>query len=345
MTVWADKPEKPLTYFSILEKIEKKTGDTTYKTIREVPEDGTGKAKRDVYDRILEIHETNTVSGVDYVVKTSYTYIEDSDLVHTETIQIDDGTQYTITYSYDTSSRIKTIQYPSGKILEYFYNTRGYVRRITFDGNGIVEYHYDPLGSIIGKNVGERGIDDWVLETINQYDYRGFRYTTETRGMGDLRKYEFSHFPDGRIDYIKNNLDLTRSKKYTYDNGYRLIGAQVGTLVNSGEQCTALYYDESYNYDLMGNLVNSDVDITTYEMRDWFDDDEVHFSYQINAGNWWEREGTLNTANTELSDIQLISFNRDIRNFNTIVTMTPGKVYHEPVVARKCLGDIHETMT
>lgn len=161
---------------------------------------------------------------------TSYEYTAKGQIIK-ETKVIDNIT-YVTEYGYDKNGNLKTMKYPSGRVITYDYsNDRitsvlNNAERIAFNIN------YKPYGGMTTLTYG-----NGIVGT-SSYDNQ-YRITSITAGSIQNLNYQYDY--NGNITAIANNLDPAKSKTYTYDALDRLTGG------------TGPWGTLSYTYDGVGN--------------------------------------------------------------------------------------------
>jgi RHS repeat-associated protein len=179
------------------------------------------------------------------------------------------GVSKSTSYSYNLDSSVKTITYPSGRVVTYTPDSAG--RPVSaVDGNGtsyVTSATYNPDSSL-------KSLLNGSTPALNQ----NFQYTprlqlcrittltsatipsscTDTQNIGNImdRGYDFhagngtagSGTDNGNIFAITNYRDTTRSQAFTYDALNRLTSGW--SSANSG----AYSWGENYSIDAWGNL-------------------------------------------------------------------------------------------
>ncbi len=220
-------------------------------------------------------------------------------------------------YVSDYLGRMNKITYPDGEVVTYGYDYGGqvesvigvydgtttrYVEDIGYDeysqrvfihyGNGVkTEYTYDE----------ERRWLDKIITTNERSDvYQNIDYSFDS--VGNVLKY------------TNVSLNYTTSQNYDYDDLYQLIRAN-GTSSDTsyGINHYTSEYNQSYDFDLMGNMLNkksmSSVqpaqtvgDDLNYELQYIYDEEYAHrvkqignmyYEYDANGNVVLEREGEI----------------------------------------------------
>ena len=294
---------------------------------------------RDGLGRPTSITEHNS----DGDVTTAITYRPDSSMKESESIT---GSPDAVSLTYDEANRLKTVTYPSGHVLEYVYNPQGYVGQILFNAQVVVIYEYDAGGNITNKRFVQVEPDGYLINEIVKADFFGRQSGTKVMaGTTVVREQDFERNPDGRLDRVADQVNPLNSRKYVYDNGYRLTGVKTGVI--DGFDIPDPQHIETFSYDIMGNINGWTKDgasgasnmvpaskLTPRSLYDQFEDGIIDPPYAILHGNWWEIDGNLNTTDPTLSDIQVILNKCRINSMSARVVVAPGQLYSDPVEAR-----------
>jgi RHS repeat-associated protein len=201
------------------------------------------------------------VSLTDQAGTASYTY-DVLGRMSTESRSIA-GVSKTTGYSYNLDGSVKTLTYPSGRVVTYTPDSAGRLVSAV-DGNGtnyVVSASYNPDGSL-------KNLMNGSTPALNQ----SFQYTprlqmcritaltsgtlptscTDTQNIGNVmdRGYNFNYGggDNGNVMSITNYRDANRSQAFTYDSLNRLISAWSAT--NTGTYS----WGENYSIDAWGNL-------------------------------------------------------------------------------------------
>jgi RHS repeat-associated protein len=182
-------------------------------------------------------------------------------------------------YTYNLDGSVKSLQYPSGRVVNYAYDTAGHALSAT-DSNG-TEYvsgaSYAPTGAVSqyvsGTSAGFGGISQSFLYNPRLQLCRITAWTTgsiptscnDAADHGNLidRGYNFAFGTanNGNVLGITDYRHSSRSQSFTYDSLNRLASAQ-----NAGTDCSEVlpdghtkYWGNSYGYDPWGNLINKTI--------------------------------------------------------------------------------------
>jgi RHS repeat-associated protein len=202
-------------------------------------------------------------------VSWTYTREADGDLKVEEEQAYGTMTDRTVTYTYDLSGRLKTMQYPSAMTLTY---------------------GYDDLGRPVAVNDGtdDRVEDTWKGHLLEKREYANGTYLTHLDdSSGNLSGYGYDAF--GRIKnhrwkssggtllagwshdydrignkkYQEDLQDATESELYGYDDVYRLTSFERGQLNANKDDIASPSRTQTWTLDPLGNWDSTAVDGTT----------------------------------------------------------------------------------
>jgi YD repeat-containing protein len=162
-------------------------------------------------------------------------------------------------YSYYLNGSVKSITYPSNRVVTYTSSAAGritaavdgngtqYISNATYYPNGAEFQRFSP-GIYFSTTLNPR------LQIAGAYSDNG---QTSSFYINKTYDYGAAHQNNGNVMAINNNKDATRSQTFTYDSLNRITSAQ-----NAGTDCTKLtlnnkteYWGNSYAYDAWGNLL------------------------------------------------------------------------------------------
>ena len=162
-----------------------------------------------------------------------------------------------ITYAYNIPARIRTVTYPSGRSVVEQMDYRSQLSTVNDGGmTPIAQYGYDA-----GERVLTRGYRNGTVAT---YSYNANNWVTSlTHKMGPnlIVGFNYAFDNEGNKNYEQKLHEATHSEGYSYDNVYRLIDYQVGTLV--GSTITMVITQTAYNLDPLGNWKSKTTDMVT----------------------------------------------------------------------------------
>src|SRR5574341_317703 len=175
---------------------------------------------------------------------TNYEYTPKG-LVKKETKVIDTAT-YVTQYTYDMNGNLKTMTYPSGKVITYNYTNDRAVSVLNNAANLAYNITYKPFGGMNAITYGN-GLSG-TIGYDNQY-----RITSITAGAVLNLSYT-GYDNNGNITAITNSLDASKNRSFTYDNLDRLW-----TATSSG-----IWGSLAWTYDGVGNRQTENANAYTY---------------------------------------------------------------------------------
>jgi RHS repeat-associated protein len=261
----------------------------------------------------------------------------------------------TISYTHNLDNSVKTLTYPSQKVITYAPDAAG--RSVSaIDSASAINYvtgaTYAPDNSLTGFISGNTPTFAGITNAFS-YNKR-FQPITMSAASPSQTVFSISYdFQLGNGDNenvwaITNNKDTTRSQAFTYDSLNRLISAQ-----NTGTDCTVTvlggnkkFWGNSYGYDAWGNLLAKSVTKCTAENLSVVagNDNRLQGAYTYDAaGNimhdannglnyTWDPENRLTGANGytytyDVDDNRVRKSNGNLAANGTLYWyMTPGVV-------------------
>jgi RHS repeat-associated protein len=177
-----------------------------------------------------------------------------------------------ISYTYNLDGSIKTLTYPSGKVITYAPDSAGRTLSAVDSGSGInyvTGATYDAISALTGFISGNSGTFAGITSAFS-YNKRlqpvNMSASAPSQTVFSIG-YDFhvgngtSGADNGNVFGITNYKDNTRNQTFTYDLLNRLISAQ-----NAGTNCAATtvngkteYWGNNYGYDAWGNLIAKSV--------------------------------------------------------------------------------------
>jgi len=183
-------------------------------------------------------------SMTDSLGTTAYEYTPKGQL-RKET-KVIDGVTYVIQYSYDMNRNLKTMTYPSGRVITYNYANDKAVSVLNNAANLATNINYKPFGGLSSITYG-----NGIIGTVN-YDNQ-YRISSITASPVMSLNYS-SYDSNGNITAINNTLDVAKNKSFSYDSLDRLSTAAApgiwGTL--------------TWTYDGVGNRQMENLNSYTY---------------------------------------------------------------------------------
>ncbi|MES9964544.1 MAG: RHS repeat-associated core domain-containing protein [Candidatus Sedimenticola sp. 20ELBAFRAG] len=210
-------------------------------------------------------------SMIDGEGTTTYTYSTFGQLSNKSRTG-DSNTATTFQYDYDTSGRLASLIYPSGRKVLYSYNTRGEVESLTVEYSDntttplITNITRLPFGAIDTFDYGNG------LTLSRTYD-QNYRLIDQTIPLVVVNDYQYD--PVGNISSLLDQLNSIRDQQFSYDELDRLTDA-------SGP-----YGVLSYDYDANGNR-------TSYTDGSGI----MYYSYDTTSHNLEQITGTITENRT-----------------------------------------------
>ena len=137
---------------------------------------------------------------------TSYEYSPKGQ-VKKET-KVIDAITYVTQYSYDMNGNLKTMTYPSGRVVTYNYTNDRAVSVLNNAANPATNINYKPFGGVSSLTYG-----NGIAGTIG-YDNQ---YRVASITAGTVMNLTYADDSNGNITGITNTLDATKNKSFSYD--------------------------------------------------------------------------------------------------------------------------------
>ncbi len=223
-------------------------------------------------------------------------------------------------YAYDSSGRLVSMVYPSGKRLDYNYNSFSQLESMSLDANNdgtpdktIVQgYVYNPTGSLASFQTGD-GITTTYSYTIREW--------LNSLDIGDLYERSYDYDKTGNMmtmyDDLSQNNDVA---SYGYDKLSRI------KTVNSD-----ILGRQSYEYDKLGNRLL----LNTPEKR-------VSYDYSYNPGVNQNPDILEDSASIRLTSMSTTRKYTDVNVGGDIVTREVGG---KSIVSNSITGNAVNTVT
>jgi RHS repeat-associated protein len=157
-----------------------------------------------------------------------------------------DSIQYVMQYSYDQNGNLKTMTYPSGRVITYNYTNSKVSSVLNNAANLATNINYKPFGGMSSLTYGN-GLTG-SISYDNQY-----RITSITAGTVMNLSYP-TYDANGNIIAINNTLDPTKNKSFTYDALDRLSTASA----------SGLWGSLAWTYDGVGNRLTENSTVYSY---------------------------------------------------------------------------------
>jgi RHS repeat-associated protein len=208
---------------------------------------------------------------------TSYEYTPKGQ-VKKET-KVIDAITYVTQYTYDMNGNLRTMTYPSGRVVTYNYTNDRAVSVLNNAANLATNINYKPFGGISSLNYG-----NGLTSTIG-YDNQ---YRVASITAGTVMNLSYADDSNGNITGITDSLDATKNKSFGYDALDRLTSGtgSWGTLgwtydgvgnrqtentnsytYTAGTNKLSSANGKSYGYDNNGNTTTENARIYTYNQN------------------------------------------------------------------------------
>lgn len=183
-------------------------------------------------------------SMIDGAASTTYLYDAQGRLTLQEAVI--SGHSYVTGYHYDRADNLTAMTYPGGRQFNYYPDTLGRVTRLATEVDGEAvnlaeNINYVPFGPLTAMTYGN-GL------TLSRQFNEDLELTALQAGAALDRTY--SHYPEGLVDTITDNLTSDNSQDFLYDDLNRLSLAQGN------------YGFFTYTLDQTGNRLTLDQDGT-----------------------------------------------------------------------------------
>jgi RHS repeat-associated protein len=157
-----------------------------------------------------------------------------------------DSIQYVTQYTYDQNGNLKTMTYPSGRVITYNLSNDKVTSVLNGAANLATSLTYKPFGGLSSLTYG-----NGIVGSIS-YDNQ-YRVTSITAGT--VLNLSYSQYDaNGNIMAVNNVLDPTKNKSFTYDALDRL-----STAAASG-----IWGSLAWTYDGVGNRLTEGANSYTY---------------------------------------------------------------------------------
>ncbi len=156
-----------------------------------------------------------------------------------------DSIQYVTQYNYDQNDNLKTMTYPSGRVIAYNYNSDKVISVLNNAASLATSITYKPFGGISSLTYG-----NGIVGAIT-YDNQ---YRVASITAGTVMNLSYGQYDaNSNITAITNNLDPTKNKAFAYDALDRLSTATASGIWGS----LAWTYDGVGNRQTEGSTVYS----------------------------------------------------------------------------------------
>lgn len=170
-------------------------------------------------------------------VVIDYTYGLQNEL-KSESLKID-GVTYTVEYTFNTSGGLTSYKTPSDRLVNYTLNSFNQITSIQTDDHTLVSNAiYLPSG-ILGSALYSNGYT--LTNTVNKRTF--IESSKLANSLGSLFDFSFQYGKGHQVSSIKDNLNVSRNRAFTYDELNRLITAN------------GPWGKGSFTYDVFDNLL------------------------------------------------------------------------------------------
>lgn len=160
--------------------------------------------------------------------------------------RIIDGPTYVTQYTYDMNGNIRTMTYPSGRVITYAYPDNKVISVLNKTANLATGITYKPFGGMASLIYG-----NGIMGTIG-YDNQ---YRIASITAGTVMNLSYTDDANGNITAITNNQNATKNKNFTYDALDRLATAT----------STGIWGSLAWTYDGTGNRKTENTNSYTYQ--------------------------------------------------------------------------------
>jgi len=175
--------------------------------------------------------------------KTGYEYSKKGQI--TKETKIIDSKTYITQYTYDQNGNMKTMTYPSGKVITYNYTNDRAVSVLNGAANLASSIIYKPFGGMSGLTYG-----NGLTETIS-YDNQ---YRLSSIVVPGILNLASAFDANGNITAMTNSIEATKNKSFTYDALDRL----------SAGTSSGIWGSLAWTYDGVGNRKTENTNAYTY---------------------------------------------------------------------------------
>ncbi len=229
---------------------------------------------------------------------TAYEYLPKGQVK--KEIRTIDSIAYVTQYTYDQNGNMKTMSYPSDRVITYNYSNDRAVSVLNNAANLATSINYKPFGGMSSIIYGN-GLTG-SISYDNQY-----RLSSITAGSVMSLAYP-TYDANGNIMAINNTLDPTKNKAFTYDNLDRL-----STATSSG-----IWGSLGWTYDGVGNRQTENSNTYTYTPN----------TNKLTGANGISF-GYDNNGNTTVENSRVYTYNQNQRLIQIVDgAMTAGYTYN-----------------
>ncbi len=182
-------------------------------------------------------------------------------------ISVTDTYNHTLTFSYDSYSRIKTLTDSSGNIIQYGYDTNNNLVSVAYPDSTVRTYRYNEAAYTAGANLPHAltGIIDENNNRYATYSYDANGKAISTEHADGVEKYRLNY--GANITTITDPLGTNYSHNFTsIQNVLKNTGQSQPSGSGCGASASTLTYDANGNIasrtDFNGNRSNYRYDLT-----------------------------------------------------------------------------------
>jgi RHS repeat-associated protein len=142
----------------------------------------------------------------------------------------------TINYTYNIPARIETISYPGARTITESMDLRSRLSQIDDSASPppIVLYSYDPGNRVLQRTYRNGTTAAYSYNDCNGTQCQDWITTLQhSAGVNPIAGFAYTYDNEGNKNFEQKLQDIMHSEAYAYDNIYRLITFEVGTLVGS----------------------------------------------------------------------------------------------------------------
>ncbi|GAA5531430.1 RHS repeat-associated core domain-containing protein [Herpetosiphon gulosus] len=210
---------------------------------------------------------------------------------------------YVTERTYRADGKLTTMTYPTGEVLNYGYTMAGQKQAVS-SSLGITYQtgaSYDALGQPLTQSYGNGVTTTSVYNPISQR----LQELAANGSAGNVLHQEYLYDLAGNVQTVKN-FNANETLLYRYDHRNRLVSA----CVSNGVSClTKSMFNQSYSYDLIGNLTmkaGTAYSYTSSKPHAVTNTGGTAYSYDAN-GNLLAGAGRTYTWNAENQPTQITS--------------------------------------
>lgn len=207
----------------------------------------------------------NRTAMTDGSGSTSYSYDERSRLTSETKSFAGLSGNFTLTYGYQISGKLKSITDPFGADVYYNDDKTGRTTSITgADFLNVATYasdiKYRAFGGVKELTYGSADSSHITYGYDSGLRISSYQATSNVLSGGYVRKASYEYFNDGQTKKVNNLLDSGFDQNYTYDSIGRLSTSASGTKTNSQSQ-QVTPFAQSIGYTSFGDMTSRSTDV------------------------------------------------------------------------------------